>query len=844
MSYATERDAAVRTPQAILSLGLPRCENFYATPVKQLLQYTEDFSNAVWTKSGMTVFADDPISNAPNATTTADRVQAAANNDYVEQVATGYAAASATFVFSCFLATRGSASIIRLQIRDSTGSEIGSVDYQLTTSWTRVSMAFQFSGAATGDVRVRIINTNDPGASANLFWGANLTKNPVNNNALALFPYVKRVAEADTVIATMASRCQAADNGDGARCTFNLISGCQDPTNYNAGNSWVYPVFELFPFDSNGDPKNGIREFKFCVQGSPLPFKGGAAIRPMLQSWDQAPQEIDASRVAIGKESDGGFITRNEEASYRLRDDNDPGVWDQDKANLGGLINTARGGGSFWRRLLAIHPNFDNPRGFARLYTGYLFSGSTEADYQLRLSGPIRRIRVNNAGDATIEATDILIVTSRKIPSQISTTNYLSEGIDASTTSINVIDPTEISDPAPNADEPETFNSDGMRNHGPDWIVTLVIDSEKMNVISKTAGGNPLTVTRGRWGTAAASHFANTGFTEVREYGTEQTTPGNPVLGANPIDIKMSLFRESGIGWALSTSPHEGIDIIDHFQQRNIWVRSFVDPTFGIEGGVLFRQTVTEPTSIDDLLRSVDRDVVSFQFVDDNRHVRTRVFAPPTPNDTLIELTDVSHFVEGSVSVETDMESRLSRVIVGWDLTPGLTGDVLGDYEKQAISVDPVSEAAGAHNSIKDIVLLSRWMRGADTHRGAATAARIRSRFARGARFLTGTLEAKDDDNVTLGTFCYVTTAQIQTATGATDGKKIMLAISKRRGTDGRMTIEFIDAGFSGRLWFWQDAAGAPADYDSATDAQRRFAFWADANGKVDASLADPYLWS
>src|SRR5262245_2726529 len=222
MGYAEELAGASRTPQSILAIGLPRCENFYATLVKQLLQYTEDFSNAAWTKSGATVLTDDPISVAPDGVSvTADRITWSAVNDYVEQIATGFAAASGTFVFSVFHAIRGSGGDIKIEIRDSTGSEIFNATFTNTTSWTRYDVTAQFSGAATGDVRVRIYKVTNSAAVGDLFWGANLTKNPSNNGQRALFPYVKRVNEADTVLAVNASRCQAADAGDGSRCFYS-----------------------------------------------------------------------------------------------------------------------------------------------------------------------------------------------------------------------------------------------------------------------------------------------------------------------------------------------------------------------------------------------------------------------------------------------------------------------------------------------------------------------------------------------------------------------------------------------------------------------------------------------
>jgi hypothetical protein len=823
MSYATERDAAVRTPQAILTLGVPLCQNFYAQTVDQEINLTEQFDNVTyWARAGAgsTVTADNVA--APDGSITADSIGlAVAGTDYLRGQVIDGVATSHAFTFSIFLKVAAGSGTITLTATDSARTEETNYIANLTTSWQRFSFHRLFTGAAGASLRFFIERIGGD-VAALIAWGANCTRNPGDANQVILFPYRKR-ALAVIANSVRASRCSAADAGDGFRCSYTAPT-CQAPADFNTGND-----YEATP------GLRGIREYKFCLQGTPLPFKGGTLIRPQLQSWDQAPQEIDGTRAVLDKESRGGFVTRNETVTYRLEDDADPGNFDLDKASVGALTNTGRGSGTFWRRWRAIHLNLDNPRGYAKLSTGYIFAGSTEADYQLRLAGPMTRIMVSNGGVASIEATDGLHVTKRKIPSAISTDNLLAQPMDAVTTSLYVDDPSEVSDPAPNADAAETFIA-GARTGGPDWKVVLLIGTEKVNVLSKTDGGNPLTVQRGRWGTAAASHATNNAFSEIREFGTEQVTPGNPVLGINPMDAKYSLYREATIPWTQ-------IDTAFNNDERDTWISSSLDTTNGVEGGVLFRRTLTEPIEIDVLLQEIDRDIVSYQFVTDARMIRTKVFAPVRPTETLVELTDVSHFIENSVEVETDLEARLSRVVVGWGLIPGQGGDILGDYADQALALDPTQEGPGFHGTIRDRIILSQWIRAADNGRGQGTAARILGRFLNGAQIVVGQLEAKDDDNVTLGGFCYVTTAQIQKPDGSTDGKKIMLVVRKERQADGRMTIRFLDTAISGRFWFWQDAAGAPASYDVATDAQRRYAFWAGSLGKVGATNADPYLW-
>lgn len=848
MAYADERDAGARTPQSILTLGLPRCENLYAQTRKQFLQYTEDLGGAAWTLvGGASVVAD--ISPCPReGEQVADRLILPANGDAIAQT-TGEAGANRAFTASLFAACQfGFQQTIHVEL--SCGAEVFQPQILVTGTWTRFYFHKKFSGAAVGNVVFRIVGvTGDSGLNSLImrYWGFNLTENLGALDLDILLPYVKRIAEADTTLAVMASRCQAADAGDGSRCYYTG-SSCQDPANYNAGNSWGYPSSamkingnDLTPDKSAGDPANGIREYKLCLKSAPLPVKGLLA-RPQLVGFDEAPQEIDGVRGAKSDDSHGGFVTRNESVTYRLEDDYDPGNFDLEKASQGALTNTARGTGSFWRRLLAIHPNFDNPRAYAKLSTGYVRTGSippftTEADFfKLRLAGPIVNIKVSPGGTASIEARDGLNLTKRKIPSKISSSNLLLGAITSGATSISVDDPTEISDPAPNAASTETFDSSGARTGGPDWVVVLQLGAEKLNVTAKTNGGNPLTVQRGRWGTTAIAHTDNEVFSEIREFGTEKAVPSDPVLGKNPMDCKLALYREAGLRWdqlKLTGSPNM-------LSERDTWIRTNVDVTFGNQGGPLFRRTLTDPTEIDQLLQEIDRDIVAFQWVDEDRLVNTKVFAPPTPSDTLIELTDVANFIADSVEVQQDNEARLSRVAVGWDLIAGKTGDVLGDYAKAALAIDATTEGQLNSGSIRDRIILSKWIPSSDTSQGSATARRILSRFVKGARLVTGSLECKDDDDVKLGSFVYVTTGQIQKPDGSTDSKRIMQVTKKERDSlGGRMKITFLDTGSLKRVLFISPI-GHP-DYNAATAVQRRYGFIGDTQNRVGTLKEDGY---
>jgi hypothetical protein len=811
MTYAAERDAMVKTPQAILSLAVTRCANWYATQVLEELWVTEEPIQATWIKSaGITVTTD--TTTAPDGGPHGQTIAFAAAGDNIKDPAIWSAAASNVFTGSVFLKASASGTLT-IDLHDTPIGEIATVVVNVTTAWQRFWIHKSFTAGAGGAPYLRL--RRQAGDLASVFmWGANMTKNPVGGDQEIRFPYTYNFASNP-----LAGSCRAADAGNGARCYY-APGGCQDPIHFNPGND-----YEATP------ELQGLREYKFCLKQAPMPIKG-ALIRPMLVSHDQAAQEIDGIRGAIDDSTTGGFVTKNEEVTYNLEDDENPGPWDLDKAAIGALTNTMAVGGSFFLRWLAIHPNYDNPRGYARLATGFVFPGAVEADFRQRMKGPILNVSVDSDGKVSVKATDGLGLTKFKIPAAISDSNLLQGPITSSQTTISVDDPSEISDPAPNAAAAETFDANGVRTGGPDWTVTLVFDSEKMNVISKTDGGNPITVTRGRWGTAAAAHANRIAFQEVAEFGTEQTVPGNPVLGMNYLDAKVVLYRRAGI-------PAAVINKAVISAEQATWCYSSIDNVFGVTSGTLCRRTVTDPTEIDQLLQEIDRDLVSYQFVDESGLVTTKVFAPPTPATVVVELTDVTNFIERTVSFEDIREARLSRIVVGWDLIPGNDGSKLSDYLQREVAIEQEQETPGFFGAIRDRVMLSQWIPASDKVQARAIASRMLARFRQGARLVVGHLEAKDDDNVTIGSFVYGTTRVLQKPDGTPD-RRLLHVVKKERDADGsRMSITFLDTAILHRTIFI--APNGQPDYNSATEAQRRYWYIGDANNKVGTAKDDGY---
>lgn len=136
-----------------------------------LLTYSEQFDNAIWTKTGTSVSANTTTS--PDTTTTGDTITGLGTIDNGVFYTTGTSAASAgLYVYSVWLQGTGTVSI---GLGTSTGvGESAEKLVTLTTAWVRHSIACTYTEASTGNIKVLGCITRDGSAPTLHMWGAQL----------------------------------------------------------------------------------------------------------------------------------------------------------------------------------------------------------------------------------------------------------------------------------------------------------------------------------------------------------------------------------------------------------------------------------------------------------------------------------------------------------------------------------------------------------------------------------------------------------------------------------------------------------------------------------------------
>jgi hypothetical protein len=799
MTYAAQRDALARTPQELLVVGVRECMNAYAATVPELLQYTEQIDNAAWTKTSVTVTANN--ATAPDGTATADTCVFNANNDAIDQVATGTAVTSKAFTMSLWLRVPSGSSTISIRVRNVADTQGTTKQVTVTTTWTRFYVHKLFTALPVDDVQARLIRLAGDTINGDIeVWGWNLTQNRNAVNMESPFPYVKRESTA-----VNASTCSMSDQGDGYRCYYSRPT-CQDPDNFNAGHTW-----------EDTARGRGIREYRFCRKDAPLPLSGTETL-PYLVSAPQAAQELDAEKA----------VTVNDRVTFEFEDDAGPGLWNPRQSSEGMLVNTATGRGTFFRRAFgSIYRNYANPEGYLKRYHGFVETGMTESDFQSRGRYLIRNFETQDR-KVMLVCGDRLRLTRKDIPAKISEDNTLQRRLSSSDTTAYVRDASEFGPVADNA-----------ASASPDYVVTIQIANEKMNVTGIDLSANTLTITRGRWGTTADSHSRSAVITAVAEFGTERTDTTLTPLGKNPIDIIIELYRYAGLSAA-------EVDTTTLESERDYWLPSTIDADAGTYYGALLRRSLTEVTDVETLSREIRKLTMLWLWVNDAQMLTGRYFAPPRPSSTITTITDDANLIAGSISVDDNDESRVSRVLVAYHLPVGESADTAEDFEKIRIELDVDSEEREFYGDRRLDAVLSQWLQPV-TASGISTESeiakyftqRVLSRFRYGARRLTASLEIKDDD-IEVADVVRVNTSHIQDADGDNLNAEMHVTKKKRVG-GGRVELEFLDTGRNKRPGFYTDA-GYPV-YGSATDDQKRRAFYADTRGNVGSPSVPGYVY-
>jgi len=556
--------------------------------------------------------------------------------------------------------------------------------------------------------------------------------------------------------------CQASDLGDGSRCFYTFFT-CQDSDNFSKGTI----------------------TYRFCL--NEVPWHTGDKVWPLLKDIVGAPQEVEDDTLSIFPEK----------IKAKFHFDWNPPPLDHDKGESASNSTTA---GELWRLLEARHRNMV---GTAKLRIKYGFNHSSIALSDFVQIGPdynVSEFEVEDDGVKITAESPLKKLKDRKLPVEISDDNTIQDsgGINDTDTSVTVLDAGEYPDP----DDYERVS------------VFVKIESEICEVTALNTSTNVLTITRGQWGTTAASHSEGVKVNHILALGTNDATSPTAV---EPTEALQDLLEWSGIiTYDAGGETATGVDT-DSFDA----VRDGYWPDKTI------LNTLSQSEKIVDLVAEIRKPRNILLYMNADGSFACEALAPGV---TTMDLTEDSMV---SVSSHVDQDARATRAEIRYDPASDDASSA-SDFNKVVLLID--SDLEGDNNfaepkegdQIKD-----RFM---DPDNSIANVRNMAQRFvnrrAYGLRKFEFSLEFKEGSQLDIGDRVDITSKAVLTRLGAQKKANCVITAKKPRSANV-FEFEAIDTGY-GRSFARIAPDDATETYGSATDDERESGYyWSDSSGRL-----------
>ena len=329
-------------------------------------------------------------------------------------------------------------------------------------------------------------------------------------------------------------------------------------------------------------------------------------------------------------------------------------------------------------------------------------------------------------------------------------------------------------------------------------------------IMAFTRVGDVLTLTRGQEGTTAAAHTLGD---VVQECFVIEGLPLNEAAEA-VLKYKTTEFDAY-------------IPTADWTDENNRWYA----------GIVTGRVIMSKPTGKVQLVGELCQLGVMIWWDAVDQEIKFKVNSPLAPGETLYSVTDEAGIIEGTPDIDRAEDQRISEL---W-LYHGVrdwTDDTFASKNFNKLTAAVVSDNLYGQQAYKEIA--TRWFgRDGDDATASVITERLLSRYIDPPKIVSGVLDVKDRSSVKLGSRLMVESYVLLDVDGAILAEPMQVNYAEY--TDDRVKFRAETYRIDGQFAFWLDAATAPADYASATPAQRATgAFWGDATAP---NTETDYVW-
>ncbi len=531
----------------------------------------------------------------------------------------------------------------------------------------------------------------------------------------------------------------------------------------------------LFTCQDEANYNEGVLTVSFVENIDGIPDLPG--VYPCLVSVSSRPGEINLSGMsdnstALGVRARVTFTLRNSR-------DNDSYMDKYHAERISGAALASGIGynplnrGHYLSRLFARFPYFLGIP--VRVKRGYVGDDvalmPTEHYIMTEVVGP------NSAGEYTVTAKDVLdLAENEKAVCPAPSSGKLLTDITATATSF-VITPEGIGD--------GEYPASGV----------LAIGNEIMNF---TRIGDTFTVVRGQEGSEAAAH---SGLDNVQLCAVFDGETLNQVA-----EILLTQYAEV---------PAAVIPSATWQAENDRWYSGFT----------VKRVIIPKVTGVKKLLEELCNLGVLLFWNPVDQLIEFKVNSPLDIGQTYYSINDDESLLQGTTEISIDQTQRISALWFFHGVRDWFAEmDTSSNFTKLALA--PVAKNYYRQPAYKEIY--TRWFgRGGDDATVSVIAERLTARFKTPPQVATGQLDVKDRPHIQLGSRILFESYLLENVDGAV--MAIPMQVNYVEYTENRVKFSAETFRTEGRFGYWLDEATAPADYTSATPAQREAGmFWGD----------------
>jgi len=314
---------------------------------------------------------------------------------------------------------------------------------------------------------------------------------------------------------------------------------------------------------------------------------------------------------------------------------------------------------------------------------------------------------------------------------------------------------------------------------------------------------------RGAFGTTAKIQSDNASFLEVVVYRHQLDESG-----INPSIVIRDLFSRSGF-----TDADMDLTIFNTEFDSNSSAAFRRGRATGLADG-----TIADPQGINSLAKEVREQSGVDIWISETGLLRAKSPLTIRPGDTIKIVTDEANIVDNSFNVKGNTDSRSTRVLVYFNIKVDTEGKDPEDFLNVRINVDLGIEALSGP---KSRVIFSKWIFRSDE--ASDLASTIVTRYRRGLKMGSTSLELKDDLNIEVGSLLIVNSDGILITTDAGDverGNTFWQVTQKQDNRDkGQIKLEMVLISDKRICLIAPASPPFPDDFDDASTEDRIYGF-------------------